>query len=88
MSIREVLVKTWWSNATTAKLWKQFFAKFFLRQKLEVNDPALFKKANLTHIVITREAFKAPVKLIFRHPHAALSVGVLFCLLRDAYVTC
>ena len=38
MSISEVLVKTCWSNATTAKIWNLLnFCQFFARQKLEVN---------------------------------------------------
>ena len=38
MSVSEVLVKTCWSNATTAKIWNlPNFCKFFARQKLKVN---------------------------------------------------
>ena len=38
MSISEVLVKTCWSNATTAKIWNlRNFCQFFARQKLEGN---------------------------------------------------
>ena len=38
MSISEVLVKTCWSNATTAKIWSlRNFCQFYARQKLEVN---------------------------------------------------
>ena len=38
MSISEVLVKTCWYNATTAKIWNlRNFCQFVARQKLEVN---------------------------------------------------
>ena len=38
MSISEVLVKTCWSSATTAKIWNLLnFCQLFTRQKLEVN---------------------------------------------------
>ena len=55
MSISEGLVKTCWSNATTAKIWNlRNFCQFVARQKLEVNKIGSSATRPLFEVALTK----------------------------------
>ena len=83
MSISEVLVKTCWSNATTAKIWSlRNFCQFYARQKLEVNK--IGSSATRPYVSLySRSCEDLVISVVFIKTykiHLETSLG--YCLLR------